>query len=153
MATPGISSGSTSSGDLQAERPRTPRRTTDPLDAPYLISNVYRKAQQGSLADMESKWVKNHMERFGNCWCNPRTRSPSVSGQMLYTAWTAKGATRTTSAKPERPYKAEYANIKEQSGEEGPPLSSGCTQLKLVTASTLKTPRLLTTAASKGNAW
>ncbi len=35
----------------------------------------------------------------------------------MYTAWTAKGATRTTSAKPERPYKAEYANIKEQSGK------------------------------------
>ncbi len=64
-----------------------------------------------------------------------------------------KGCKRTTSAKPERPYKAEYVNIKEQSGEERPPLSSRCTQLKLVTALTLKTPRLLTTAASKGNAW
>ncbi len=50
--------------------------------------------------------------------------------------------------KPERPYKVEYANIKEQSGGKRPPLLSGCTQLKLVTASTLKTPRLLTTVAS-----
>ncbi len=70
---------------------------------------------------------------------------------LLYTVRTAKGAARTNSAKPERPYKAEYTNIKEQSGEERLPLLFGCTQLKLVTALTLKTPRLLTTAALNEN--
>ncbi len=40
-------------------------------------------------------------------------------------------------------------NIKEQSGDARPPLLFGCTQLKLVTASTLKTLRLSTTVASK----
>ncbi len=63
---------------------------------------------------------------------------PNLSDQKLYTAWTAKGATRTTSEKPERPYKVEYANMKEQSGNERPLLLSGCIQLKLVTTSTLK---------------
>ncbi len=53
-------------------------------------------------------------------------------------AWIAKGATRTTSEIPERPYNVEYANMKEQSGNERPLLLSGCMQLKLVTTSTLK---------------
>ncbi len=33
----------------------------------YLISKVYRRAPQGSLADMESRWVTNHAERFDSC--------------------------------------------------------------------------------------
>ncbi len=56
---------------------------------------------------------------------------------------TTNGATRTTSKKPERPYNAKYANIKEQSGNERPLLLSGCIQLILVTTSTSKTPRPL----------
>ncbi len=66
-ATPGMSSDITSSGDLQTQQLRTPRKTTDPLGVQCLISKVYRKARQGSLADMESKWVTNHAERFDSC--------------------------------------------------------------------------------------
>ncbi len=48
---------------------------------------------------------------------------------------TTNGATRTTSKKPERPYNVEYANMKEQSGNERPLLLSGCIQLKVVKTS------------------
>ncbi len=75
-----------------------------------------------------------------------------LSNQKMYTEWTAQDVTRTASEKPDKPYKAEYVSVKEQSGDESPHLLSGCTQLKLATASNLKTLRLSTTAASKGNA-
>ncbi len=76
----------------------------------------------------------------------------ALSNQMPYTGSTEKGATPTTSENQKKTFKVEYANIKEQSGDETPRLLFGCTQLKLVTASDLKRLRLSPTTASKENA-
>ncbi len=98
--------------------------------------------------DMEFRWATNHADRFDNCRCRQRTRSPILSDEMLWTARTVKDAPRTRSVKLERHYKAKYANIKEQSRGQRPLLLSGCLQLNLVTGSTLKTLRLSITTAS-----
>ncbi len=102
------------------------------------LNNCVRKrtVYQCVSEDMECRWVTNRTERFETCSCNPRTRFPMLSDQILTTAWAAKGATRTTPVRTERFYKAENANIEEQSGGERPPLLSGCTQLKPIRGST-----------------
>ncbi len=37
--------------------------------------------------DMESRWVTNRTERFENCSCNPRIRSPMLPDQILDCKW------------------------------------------------------------------